>query len=205
MERPNHDLQTMTAVSKKSKVVSLAITIGIQGLAVLALVLGLAHQQIQKELAALNSTVEKQEVQPKAPPPPPPDLIRPPPQTTVVPEFAIEAPPKAPPAAPAPPAPPVKVAPTELKSVERTHSIPPYPSISLRLGEQGTTIIKVTIGVDGQVTAAALEKTSGFDRLDAAAVEYVKSHWRWLPPTREGKPVEATTLISVKWDLKNAQ
>ena len=203
MERPNHDLQNMTAVSKKSKAISLAVTIGIQGLAVLALVLGLAHQQIQKELSALNANVEKEEVLPKAPPPPPPDLIRPPPVSAVVPEFAIEAPPKAPPAAPAP-TPPVKVAPTDLKSIDRTHTIPPYPSISLRLGEQGTTIIKVTISPEGSVTAASLEKTSGFDRLDNAAVEYVKSHWRWQPPTREGKPVEATTLISVKWDLKNA-
>jgi len=203
MERPNHDLQNMTAVSKKSKAISLAVTIGIQGLAVLALVLGLAHQQIQKELSALSANVEKEEVLPKAPPPPPPDLIRPPPVSAVVPEFAIEAPPKAPPAAPAP-TPPVKVAPTDLKSIDRTHTIPPYPSISLRLGEQGTTIIKVTISPEGSVTAASLEKTSGFDRLDNAAVEYVKSHWRWQPPTREGKPVEATTLISVKWDLKNA-
>ena len=73
------------------------------------------------------------------------------------------------------------------------------------MGEQGTTLLKVTIGTDGKVTACTIVTSSGSARLDAAAVEYVKDNWRWQPPTQLGKPVEATTEVSVKWDLKNAQ
>ncbi len=206
MERPGHALKAISAQDKKAKTMATSIVIGIHVVIVIALILGLRQAAINKEKAALSATVEQAKAVPKAPPPPPPDLIRPPPTTTVVPDFAIVAPPKAPPAPPpAAPAPIAKVAPTKLEAIMRTHTIPPYPTISQRLGEQGTTTIKVVIGVDGRVKESTLEKTSGSDRLDAAAVEYVKNVWRWQPPTQEGKAVEATTLVSVVWNLKDAQ
>jgi protein TonB len=206
MERPGHSVDAIIAGSKKSRTVATSVVIGIHVVIVVALIVGLRVAAMHKELLSLNASVEQAKAVPKAPPPPPPDLIRPPPPTSVVPDFAIVAPPpKAAPAPPAPAAPIAKVAPTKLESITRTHTLPPYPTISQRLGEQGTTTIKVTISVEGNVTAAVLEKSSGSDRLDQAAIEYVKEHWRWKPPTREGKPVEATTLVSVVWNLRNAQ
>lgn len=208
MERPHHDLQSVAAGSKQGRAVSLAITIAIQVGVILALVAGLASSQLKKELLAINASVERPKVIPKAPPPPPPNLVRPPPVTTVVPQFAIQAPP--PPAAPAPvkaapPAPPRAVAPTELKAITRTHSLPPYPTISQRLGEQGTSQLQVSINTEGSVSDCKVSKSSGSQRLDDAACEYVKGHWKWQPPTQEGKPVSATTMVDVVWNLKNAQ
>ena len=194
MERPNHDLQLIAQGSKEGKAVSLAITIAIQVGVVLALVAGLAASQLKHELLALNATVERPKVVPKAPPPPPPNLVRPPPVTTVIPQFAIQAPP-----------PPAAIKPTELKAIARTHSIPPYPTISQRLGEQGTSQLQVAIDVTGTVTDCKVSKSSGSERLDSAACEYVKGHWKWQPPTQEGKPVSANTLVDVVWNLKNAQ
>jgi protein TonB len=210
MQRPNHDLEALAMSSKGSRTVGLAFVIGIHIIIIAALIIGLRQAALHKELLALNASVDKAKVIPKAPPPPPPDLIRPPPTATIIPEFAIQAPPKAaPPPPPPPPAPVARPAPppppTELKSIQRTHTIPPYPTISQRLGEQGTTSIKVTIGVDGRVTMAVLEKSSGSDRLDQAAIEYVQKVWRWEPPTQEGKPVVATTVVNVIWNLKDAQ
>jgi outer membrane biosynthesis protein TonB len=43
---------------------------------------------------------------------------------------------------------------------------------------------------------------SGYQRLDDAALQFVKSHWRWQPAMRAGKPVVATTRVSVLFDLK---
>ncbi len=198
----------MAAGTKEGRALSLAITIAIQVGVILALIAGLASSQIKKELASINASVERPKVVPKAPPPPPPNLVRPPPVTTVVPQFAIQAPP--PPAAPAPvkaapPAPPAAIKPTELKAIARTHSIPPYPTISQRLGEQGTSQLQVAIDVTGTVTDCKISKSSGSDRLDQAACEYVKGHWRWQPPTQEGKAVSANTMVDVVWNLKNAQ
>ena len=52
---------------------------------------------------------------------------------------------------------------------------------------------------------STIAKSSGSDRLDSAACDYVKAHWKWQPPTSEGKPVVATTLVQVIWNLKDAQ
>ena len=93
----------------------------------------------------------------------------------------------------------------DFKAIARTHSIPPYPTISQRLGEQGTSQLQVAIDVTGSVTDCKVSKSSGSERLDAAACEYVKGHWKWQPPTQEGKPVAANTLVDVVWNLKNAQ
>jgi protein TonB len=208
MERPNHDLLAVAAGSKQGRAISLAITIAVQVGVILALVAGLASSQLKKELLAINASVERPKVVPKAPPPPPPNLVRPPPVTTVVPQFAIQAPPPAAAPAPvkaAPPAPPARVAPTQLKAITRTHSLPPYPTISQRLGEQGTSQLQVSISTEGNVTDCKVTKSSGSERLDGAACEYVKGHWRWEPPTRDGKPVSAETLVDVVWNLKNAQ
>ena len=210
MERPNH-LHTEKP-SASSRIGGLVIVAGIHVVAILGLIAALAQGQILKQMQDIKASVERDKTPPKAPPPPPPDLVKPPPPIAIVPEFSVQtaAPPPPITTAPkAPPAPPARVAapppPTELKAIARTHAIPPYPTISQRLGEQGTSTLKVNINTEGSVTECAIEKSSGSERLDTAACDYVKSRWKWQPPTSEGKPVSATTLVSVVWNLKDAQ
>jgi protein TonB len=87
----------------------------------------------------------------------------------------------------------------------RTHSIPPYPPISVRLNESGTTLMEVHITTEGNVDDCKILNTSSSDRLDQAACDYVKRVWRWQPPTNQGAPVAVSTRVSVKWDLKDAK
>ena len=116
---------------------------------------------------------------------------------------AQKEPPKAPP--PPPPAKTTAIAPTQLESIARTHSLPPYPTISPRLGEQGTSQMQVAISTEGTVSECKIIKSSGSERLDNAACEYVKGHWRWKPPSLDGKPTTANTTVSMVWNLKDAQ
>lgn len=90
---------------------------------------------------------------------------------------------------------------TGIRPVQETRSLPPYPQESIRLNEQGTVTLSVTIGTDGAVSRASVFKPSGHPRLDDAAAQYVKSHWRWHPATRAGKPVAATTRVAVHFKL----
>jgi len=83
-------------------------------------------------------------------------------------------------------------------AISGTHKPPPYPPISVRRNEQGTTTISLVIGIDGAVKDATLKGTSGSDRLDIAAIDYVKRHWRWEPAAQE-----STIPVKVKWDLKD--
>lgn len=62
---------------------------------------------------------------------------------------------------------------------------PPYPPISKRLGEQGKVVVRVLIGVDGSAQRAEISQSSGFDRLDQAALATVL-RWRYVPGKRGG-------------------
>jgi len=138
--------------------------------------------------------VEDQKKPEDLPPPPPPDLTVPPPppfvpqveiqiqQQQVAPPAAITtthviSPPAPPPAPPAPKAKPVP-------KIDRAHTGDTdrfYPPISKRLGEEGSVIVQVAIAPDGHVVDAKVAKSSGFSRLDAAAVEYSKSALKFEP------------------------
>lgn len=62
---------------------------------------------------------------------------------------------------------------------------PAYPALSKRLGEQGKVLVRVLIGVDGTARQAEVQKSSGFDRLDQAALATVQ-RWRYVPGKRGG-------------------
>lgn len=84
----------------------------------------------------------------------------------------------------APPAPP-KV---ELPSSDADYlnnPKPPYPPLSKRMGEQGKVVIRTLIGTDGTSLEASIFKSSGFDRLDQAALATARK-WRYLPGKRAG-------------------
>jgi TonB family protein len=66
-------------------------------------------------------------------------------------------------------------------AVMRTHTLPPYPTISQRLGEKGVTKLKLSIDGTGSVATATILKTSGSERLDEAAIEHVKHFWKYAP------------------------
>jgi protein TonB len=99
-------------------------------------------------------------------------------------------PPVAAPAPEAPPAPAARAAPAKIELPSSNANYlqnpkPPYPSISKRLGEQGTVVVRVLIGADGLPQKAELKQSSGFDRLDRVALETVMK-WRYVPGKRGG-------------------
>lgn len=62
-------------------------------------------------------------------------------------------------------------------------------SVSIRLGEFGTVVLSVTVGVDGRATDVAISKSSGFSRLDNTAIQGAMQA-RFKPATRGGIPIE---------------
>ena len=207
MERPGH-----LHVEKKStanKATSLAIVIAIHIAGIAGLVAALSSGALIKQLQEIKATVDTQKTPPKAPPPPPPDLVKPPPPVAIGPEFQVATapPPPVTTVAKAPPAPPPKAVASSdpLRPIMRTHTLPPYPPISVRLNEQGTTLMEVHITTEGNVDDCKVVQTSSSERLDSAACDYVKSRWRWQPPTNQGTPTAVSTRVSVKWDLKDAK
>jgi len=62
---------------------------------------------------------------------------------------------------------------------------PPYPPMSRRMGEQGKVVIRTLIGADGVAQEASIQQSSGFDRLDQAALATARK-WRYVPGKRAG-------------------
>ena len=103
-------------------------------------------------------------------------------------------------AAPAPPAPAAVQLPSSDASYLQNPP-PPYPPISRRFNEQGKSMVRVLIGADGQPQRAELAKSSGFARLDDAAVATVM-RWRYVPGKRGGVAEAMWFNVPVNWVLE---
>ena len=117
-------------------------------------------------------------------------------------------PPAAPAAASAPPAPPAPppqpVARTEVStaSYHASNAKPVYPSMSKRLGEQGTVILRVLVKSDGTAGSVEVKSSSAYPRLDQAAMDAVKT-WRFHPASVDGKPVDEWYQVPIPFKLQN--
>ncbi len=78
---------------------------------------------------------------------------------------------------------------------------PPYPRASRRLGEQGTVIVRVFISTQGAPEKAEVRTSSGFPRLDQAALDAVQ-RWRFVPGRRSGTPEAMWFNIPVRFVLE---
>lgn len=62
---------------------------------------------------------------------------------------------------------------------------PTYPSMSRRMGEQGTVLVRAFINTEGRAEKAEIRTSSGYSRLDEAALATVQ-RWRYVPGKRAG-------------------
>jgi protein TonB len=92
-----------------------------------------------------------------------------------------------------------------LRGITTTHTTPPYPITSIRLGEQGIVRLQLIVSADGRVISATVERSSGSSVLDQAAVDWVRAHWRYQPRTVDGQAQTATTEADIRFDLRNAR
>jgi TonB family protein len=81
---------------------------------------------------------------------------------------------------------------------------PAYPAIARRRAQQGTVTVSVLVGADGSVERAEVADSSGFDALDDAALETVRSRWRFVPARYGGLAVESWVLVPIRFALIEA-
>jgi TonB family protein len=78
---------------------------------------------------------------------------------------------------------------------------PDYPAASKRLEEEGIVNLKFLVGADGKVLESKVEKSSGFRRLDEAAIKGL-SKCVFQPAIKDGVPVESYASMKFKWELE---
>lgn len=143
--------------------------------------------------------------QPPRPDTPPPmaQVSAPVPVVTLAERPVIQAPPVIQPVSvptpPAPPAPPAARGPEnrgDLSAQVVFRKPIKVPLESRRLHEEGVVVLSILLATDGHVQDIAVSSSSGFPRLDRAALEAVRD-WRWSPTVRDGTPVMVRGLLRV--------
>lgn len=79
--------------------------------------------------------------------------------------------------------------------------MPAYPRESREKGEEGRVVVSVAIHADGTLGDIKVVESSGYSRLDEAALEAVR-HSTFIPATRFGMPVDSTKKIAFTFRLK---
>ena len=77
---------------------------------------------------------------------------------------------------------------------------PTYPKRSRQRGEQGTVVLHILIKADGSVGQAKLQQSSGFSRLDKAALKAIK-RWRYQAARQGGKAIDYWYIQAMTFTL----
>jgi protein TonB len=79
---------------------------------------------------------------------------------------------------------------------------PLYPTLSRRLKEQGTVYLQVLVLKNGKVGQLKLKQSSGFSRLDQAALNAVRG-WTYQPAVKLGQPIDYWFVQPVVFNLNS--
>jgi protein TonB len=154
---------------------------------------------------SVPKTVQLRAPQARAIVPPLPQLAVAPSEPTItVAQPPAEAAPAAAAAAPvfvAAPAPPAPATPRTVSSVEYVRAPQPvYPSISRRLGESGTVLLRILISERGLPEQVTVQKSSGFANLDEAGRQ-AALRAQFKPLFENGKAVPVFVIVPLNFQL----
>jgi protein TonB len=79
---------------------------------------------------------------------------------------------------------------------------PKYPSIARSRHLEGKVLLKVKVSAEGQSVNVAIDKTSGYDMLDNAAIEAVQN-WKFAPARQGDRPVACIVTIPITFKLQD--
>lgn len=78
---------------------------------------------------------------------------------------------------------------------------PTYPAASLAMGEQGKVFLSVQVSPTGEALEVRLRTSSGFERLDAAALETVR-RWKFVPARQGAETIAAWVVVPISFSLR---
>lgn len=87
----------------------------------------------------------------------------------------------------------------EVRPIARVE--PDYPVAAARAQEEGTVIVRVSVGADGAPTDVGIARRSGSRDLDRAALNAVRK-WRFSPAVKDGKQIASVVEVPVDFKLQ---
>jgi protein TonB len=111
----------------------------------------------------------------------------------------VAAPPAPPPVVRLPPPPPPVAAHEGANYLKNPR--PAYPEIALRRGWEGDVLLRVRVSPDGRPATISVQKSSGRDVLDQAAVEAVRG-WTFVPARQGGEAIAGWVSVPIVFHLQ---
>ncbi len=192
-------------------IVGISFVVLIHAIMIYVLRSGLEHSPLM--LAAgpvFAELIDEPQVEPAQPPPPPPSFQPVHVDTVTEPEIAIDLPAESgqgitlSTSTPAP-TPAARTTATEIIppriDQNRSDMMPSYPPTSKRLGEQGRVLLLVHVMRNGKAAEVKLTHSSGFERLDQAAIAHVQRAWRFVPARSGSETVDSWGEFAVTFRL----
>jgi protein TonB len=160
----------------------------------------------RREPAAPAPRPKPQVIAAARPTPAPAPFVAPPPEPAPAPAVLAAPAPPAPPTPPAPPAPPPPPAAPRTVSVSEIAFLTPpvleYPFASRRAREQGQVRVRVLVDPQGRPQQLELLRSSGFARLDEAALAAVRAT-RFKPWLDNGVAQAVRVVMPLDFELEN--
>lgn len=78
-----------------------------------------------------------------------------------------------------------------------------YPEMSRKLYEEGVVTLRFTVGTDGKPHDISVWHSSGYPRLDAAAMDEVGANWLYHPAMRNGQAIAVKLEANVRYSLQD--
>lgn len=79
---------------------------------------------------------------------------------------------------------------------------PKYPGIATSRGWEGTVRLLVRVSVEGNCEEVTVQRSSGHDVLDEAAIEAVEK-WKFIPAKRGDTPIASSVIVPINFVLNN--
>ncbi|MGN5856870.1 energy transducer TonB, partial [Pseudomonas aeruginosa] len=103
-------------------------------------------------------------------------------------------------AAPAPAAAPAPLTPPSANAGYLHNPAPEYPALAMRRGWEGTVLLRVHVLASGSPSEIQVQKSSGREALDQAAVKAVK-RWSFVPAKRGDKAEDGWVSVPIDFKL----
>lgn len=92
------------------------------------------------------------------------------------------------------------VVPPDVRAAYANNPKPVYPLQSKKMHESGTSRLHVLVGQNGHVQDIEVDRSSGFSRLDRAAIAAVQE-WKFTPARQGENTVTAWVFVPINWNL----
>ncbi len=94
-------------------------------------------------------------------------------------------------------------APTFTPPSYRSAPPPPYPAALRQRGIEGTVRLRVSLDAAGIPLSVTILQSSGHSDFDSVAEDWVLHYWHFSPARKNGVPVPASVITSVRFTIKN--